>query len=99
MKTLLMIAGAAGMTAAAAPAAGDFAAKAEQLFAAADLNADRALSEQEYVDYAAAKARADFATMAGVDGALSREELAAAWAKAAAEKQAEKPAPTKAPKN
>lgn len=99
MKTLLMIAGAAGMTAAAAPAATDFAAKVDQLFAAADINVDRALSEQEYVDYAAAKARADFATMAGVDGALSREELTAAWTRAAAEKQADKAMTTKTPKN
>lgn len=99
MKTLLLIAGAAGMTAAAAPAAGDFSAKAEQMFSAADVNADRSLSEQEYVDYAAAKARADFSAMAGIDGALTREELTAAWTKAAAEKQAEKSTPLKAPKN
>lgn len=99
MKTLMMIAGAAGLTTAAAPAAVDFAGKAEQLFAAADTNADRALTEQEYVDYAAAKARADFAAMAGVDGALSREELSGAWAKTAAEKSAEQVAAPKAPKN
>lgn len=103
MKSIILIAGAAGMTAAAAPLAGDFAAKAEQVFAAADMNADRALTEQEYVDYAASKARADFAAMAGVDASLTREELADAWTKAAAEKQAGKPlektTPVKTPKN
>ncbi len=99
MKSILLIAGAAGMTAAAAPAAGDLVSKVEQLFAAADMNADRALTEQEYLDYAAARARADFAAMAGVDGALSREELSAAWTKASAEKAAEKAAPPKAPRN
>ena len=98
MKMLMIIAGAAGVTA-AAPQAGDLAAKVEQMFAVADMNADKALSEQEYVDYAVARAKTDFAAMAGVDGALSREELSAAWTKAAAEREAEKPAPTKAPKN
>lgn len=103
MKTILALAAAAGVaapalpTTAAAPTAAAPTAKVDALFAAADVNADGALSEQEYLDYAAARARADYAKMAAGGTPVTKEKVSALWAKAAADEAAA--AKLAAPKN
>lgn len=50
-------------------------AKMEAHFKEVDANSDGQVSEQELLDYVTAKAKADFAEMAGDDGLVSMEEM------------------------
>lgn len=94
MKVLFALAGLAAATAApAAPSAA--AAKIDQLFAVADVNQDGALTEQEYVDYAAAKAKADFTTMAAGAVSIDKSTVATFWKKQAEAAAAESASKTK----
>jgi len=52
-------------------------AKMESHFKEVDANGDGQISEQELVDFVTAKAKADFASMAGDDGLVSYEEMKA----------------------
>lgn len=102
MKSLLLVAalgaGAAAPASAPAPSPTAAASKIEALFAVADVNGDGALSEQEYLDYSAAKARADYAKMSAGGVAVTKERVAAMWAKPA-DDAAAAGAPKPAPKN
>lgn len=96
MKVLFALAGLAAATAApAAPSAAANAAKIDQIFAVADVNQDGALTEQEYVDYAAAKAKADFATMAAGAVSIDKSTVATFWKKQAEAAAAESASKTK----
>lgn len=90
MNATLIAAGALAAAAAAAPS-GEMKAKVDALFSAADINADKTITEQEYVDYQLTRARADFAAMAGSDGALTADEATRHWEAKAAETAAKKP--------
>ena len=50
-------------------------AKMEAKFNEADVNSDGAVSEQEFVNYVTAKAKAEFAEMAGDDMSLTMAEM------------------------
>lgn len=52
-------------------------AKMEAHFKEVDKNADGQISEQELVDFVTAKAKAEFASMAGDDGLVSKDEMQA----------------------
>ena len=52
-------------------------AKMEDHFKAVDSNADGKITEQELLDFVTAKAKADFASMAGDDGAVTLDEMKA----------------------
>lgn len=83
MKYALAI-GAATILAAGAAFAGekgmdgkDWDAKIEKHFTEVDANADGQVTEQELVDYMTAKARTEFAAMAGGDAAVTLDEAKA----------------------
>lgn len=52
-------------------------AKVEAHFKQVDANADGQITEQELIDFVTAKAKADFAAMAGDDGVATLEEVKA----------------------
>lgn len=97
MKSILLIAALGAGAAAPAPAPTPAASKVDALFSVADVNGDGALSEQEYLDYSAAKARADYAKMSAGGVPVTKERVAALWAKPADDAAAAAPKP--APKN
>ncbi|MBY0421675.1 MAG: hypothetical protein K2Q06_05175, partial [Parvularculaceae bacterium] len=85
MKSILALAALASAGVAAPQSAVAPTAKIDAFFAAADVNSDGAISQQEYLDYAVAKARADYAKMAAGGTPVTKEKVTALWAKAAAD--------------
>ncbi len=80
MKYALALGAAAAfaMTAAVAGDKGkDWEAKVETHFKEVDVNADNQVTEQELVDYMTAKARTEFAAMAGGDASVTLAEAKA----------------------
>lgn len=59
---------------------GDMDAHIDEMFAAADTDKSGAVSETEFVDFHAAKARKHFAEMAGDDASLTSDEVKAFYA-------------------
>ena len=84
------IAGVLAFSAGAAFAGEDWEAKLEEKFAAADADGDGSVSEAEFMDHSAEKAREMYAEISGGDGSLTLEEAKAAHKEKYAKKDKKK---------